>query len=56
MKLILDVFLFPGNRVSDAVGLRDPGERGAMGIFVNALVWMMVLIVIFSGTYYAVLR
>ncbi|MBY0429595.1 MAG: hypothetical protein K2Q10_00235 [Rhodospirillales bacterium] len=37
-------FLWPGDRVCDLLGLRDPDDRQAFRLFANMIIWGFVIV------------
>lgn len=39
-------FLWPGERVCDLAGLRDPDDRQVMRLFANMIIWGAVIVAV----------
>ncbi|MBF0304930.1 MAG: hypothetical protein HQL38_20030 [Alphaproteobacteria bacterium] len=38
--------LWPGDRICDALGLRDPDDRQTLRLFANTVVWSAVIVLV----------
>lgn len=41
---VMNWFLWPGERVCDLVGLRDPEDRQVLRMFANTIIWGAVVV------------
>ena len=50
LSIALNVFLWPGNRFCESMGVSPKDDNGMLRGFINSLVWGIVLVIVFGKT------